>query len=248
MLTNVLFVLILFLACIVSGLVGFGSNILALPFLSLFLNVKVIVPVLVLTVLCNGVPRLLTQYRNVNLRVYLTMLPLAILGGIAGMHLVSILHEGWMKLLLSFFMLFIAIKGLLESYSVWQMPVQTKLNPPLLIIPFLGGLMQAAFACGGPIFNMYILCNLYQKDQIRATMFAIGCTSAGLITLQYLAAGVYHGQVLHFTILLLPAVLSAYIISERIFKHINGQQFLQLVYLVMIIAGIMTGYQALQLF
>ena len=60
-LSNVLFFLVLFLACIISGLVGFGSNILALPFLSLFLDVKTIVPVLVLTVLANGIPRLLRQ-------------------------------------------------------------------------------------------------------------------------------------------------------------------------------------------
>ena len=44
--SGILFFLILFLACIVSGLAGFGSNILALPFLSLFLDVKTIVPVL----------------------------------------------------------------------------------------------------------------------------------------------------------------------------------------------------------
>lgn len=101
-LSNLLFALIIFLACIVSGLVGFGSNILALPFLSFFFDTRVIVPVLVLTVLFNGLPRLLTQYRNVNLPVYFTMLPLALLGGFLGIHMVNILPESWMKLLRPF--------------------------------------------------------------------------------------------------------------------------------------------------
>ncbi len=247
MLSYILFFIILFLACIVSGLVGFGSNILALPFLSLFLDVKTIVPVLVLTVFCNGLPRLLTQYRYINLKVYGTMLPLAIIGGIIGVQMTTVLPEGIMKLLLSFLMLLIAIKGLWEQYSGWKPNAREKLHPLLHSIPIIGGMMQGAFACGGPLFNIYILLNLQEKEYIRATQFAIGSTSSCFIFLQYLAAGAYHGATLHFTLLLFPAVLLAYIVSERIFKRIDGKQFLRRVYIVLFLAGLMTGWQALKL-
>lgn len=246
-LSDVLFFLIMFLACNISGLVGFGSNILALPFLSLFLDVKTIVPVLVLTVLFNGVPRLLSQYRSINLHVYFYMLPLAALGGVCGIHLSNILHEGWMKLLLALLMMFIAGKGLWEMQSSWRPALHQKKNPLIFCIPFLGGIMQAAFACGGPIFNIYILLNLQKKEEIRATQFAIGATSASMIALQYLMTNTYQGQTLHFVFLLIPAVLLAYVVSEHIFKRINGQQFLRMVYIVLILAGLMTGYQAVKL-
>ena len=144
-LSNVMFFLIMFLACIVSGLVGFGSNILALPFLSLFLDVKTIVPVLVLTVLFNGVPRLLSQYRSINLFVYFSMLPLVALGGVCGIHLANMLHEGWMKLLLALLMIFIAGKGLRDLHSQGKPQPRAKKNPLIFCIPFLGGIMQAAF-------------------------------------------------------------------------------------------------------
>lgn len=241
---SILFFLILFFACIVSGLVGFGSNILALPFLSLFLDVKTIVPVLVLTVLCNGIPRLLTQYGSVNLMVYLYMLPLAMLGGVIGVQAASVLPEGIMKLLLSMLMLIISIKGLWELQSKFQLKPQKKHHPALYLVPIIGGIMQGAFACGGPIFNIYILLKLQKKEEIRATQFAIGATSATFIALQYLMSGVYQGQTLHFVFLLLPAVLLAYVVSEHIFKRINGQQFLHLVYVVLILAGLLTGWQA----
>lgn len=246
-LSNVMFFLIMFLACIVSGLVGFGSNILALPFLSLFLDVKTIVPVLVLTVLFNGVPRLLSQYRSINLFVYFSMLPLVALGGVCGIHLANMLHEGWMKLLLALLMIFIAGKGLRDLHSQGKPQPRAKKNPLIFCIPFLGGIMQAAFACGGPIFNIYILLNLQKKEEIRATQFAIGATSASIIALQYLMTGTYQGQTLHFVFLLVPAVLLAYVVSEHIFKRINGQQFLRMVYIVLILAGFMTGYQAIKL-
>ncbi len=242
--SGIFFFLILFFACIVSGLVGFGSNILALPFLSLFLDVKIIVPVLVLTVFCNGLPRLLTQYRHINLRVYGIMLPLAILGGIIGIRMTAILPEGIMKFLLSMLMLLIAVKGLYELHSGWKPEARAKLHPLLHIVPVLGGMMQGAFACGGPLFNIYILLNLQKKEQIRTTQFAIGATSSCFIFLQYLAAGAYHGQTLHFTVLLFPAVLLAYIVSEHIFKHIDGRQFLRIVYIVLFFAGLMTAWQA----
>ena len=245
--SSLLFFLILFTACIVSGLVGFGSNILALPFLSLFLDIKIIVPVLVLTVFCNGLPRLLTQYRHINLRLYGIMLPLAIIGGIIGVRMTSILPEGVMKLLLSILMLLIALKGLYELHSGWNMSVRKTLHPVLHIIPVIGGMMQGAFACGGPLFNIYILLNLQKKEQIRTTQFAIGATSSFFIFVQYLMAGSYQGQTLYFTLLLFPAVILAYLISEHIFKHINGRQFLHIVYLVLFFAGLMTAYQAWRL-
>ena len=245
--SSLLFFLILFTACIVSGLVGFGSNILALPFLSLFLDIKIIVPVLVLTVFCNGLPRLLTQYRHINLRLYGIMLPLAIIGGIIGVRMTSILPEGVMKLLLSILMLLIALKGLYELHSGWNMSVRKTLHPVLHIIPVVGGMMQGAFACGGPLFNIYILLNLQKKEQIRTTQFAIGATSSFFIFVQYLMAGSYQGQTLYFTLLLFPAVILAYLISEHIFKHIDGRQFLHIVYLVLFFAGLMTAYQAWKL-
>ena len=245
--SSLLFFLILFTACIVSGLVGFGSNILALPFLSLFLDIKIIVPVLVLTVFCNGLPRLLTQYRHINLRLYGIMLPLAIIGGIIGVRMTSILPEGVMKLLLSILMLLIALKGLYELHSGWNMSVRKTLHPVLHIIPVVGGMMQGAFACGGPLFNIYILLNLQKKEQIRTTQFAIGATSSFFIFVQYLMAGSYQGQTLYFTLLLFPAVILAYLISEHIFKHIDGRQFLHIVYLVLFFAGLMTAYQAWRL-
>ncbi len=86
-----------------------------------------------------------------------------------------------------------------------------------------------------------------KKEEIRATQFAIGATSASIIALQYLAEGVYQGETLHFVFLLIPAVLSAYVVSELIFKQIDGQQFLRLVYIVLIFSGLLTGWQALQL-
>ncbi|MBE6111995.1 MAG: sulfite exporter TauE/SafE family protein [Peptococcaceae bacterium] len=242
--SGILFFLILFLACIVSGLAGFGSNILALPFLSLFLDVKTIVPVLVLTVFCNGLPRLLTQYRHINLRVYGIMLPLAVIGGIIGIRLTAILPEGIMKLLLAILMLLVSVKGIYELRSGWKLTARKKLHPFLHGIPVIGGIMQGAFACGGPLFNIYILLNLQKKEQIRATQFAIGATSSCFIFLQYLAAGAYQGQTLHFALLLFPAVLLAYVVSEYIFKQIDSSQFLHIVYLVLFFAGLMTGWQA----
>jgi len=239
---------VLFCACIVSGLVGFGSNILALPVLTLFLDVKTIVPVLILTVIFNGVPRLIKQYREVNLRLYCMMIPLSLLGGVIGVQLMTKLHEGWMKFFLAILMILIAIKGLLEISGVWQLKKKEKKNPLLLVFPFLAGLMQAAFACGGPLFNIYILLNLTEKEQIRATQFAISTTTAVLVVAQYMRAGVYQGQVLQFVFLLIPAVLLAYVVSERLFKQIDGKQFLKLVYIVLILAGMLTGWQAIQLF
>ncbi len=246
---DLLFLLILFLACIVSGLAGFGSNILALPFLSLFLDLKLVVPVLVLAVLCNGIPRLLTQYRSVNLPVFLCMLPFAVGGGILGVHLAGVLHEGWMKLLLACLMLFVAAKGLRDlRLGAAARPSRIRNNPLLLAIPFLGGILQAAFACGGPVFNLYILLKLRDKNEIRATQFAIGVTSASFIAAQYLVSGAYQGQTLHFAVLLIPAVFLAYLVSEKIFRHINGPNFLRFVYLVLLLSGVLTGWQALQLF
>ena len=107
--------------------------------------------------------------------------------------------------------------------------------------------MQGAFACGAPIFNIYILSHTKKKEEIRATMFAIGATSASFIALQYLLNDVYQGKVLELTYWLILAVLLAYFVSERLFKKMNGQQFLYLGYVFLGLTGVMNGWQAIHL-
>ena len=245
LLSNLIFFFILFFACIVSGLVGFGCNILALPFLSLFFDMKLVVPVLVLAVLCNGLPRLLTQYTQVSVSVYLQMLFPSILGGFLGMHLSNFLPELFLKFTLALFLFFFAVKGLLSQKNLFCFKTSSKRNPIFLLLPFFGGILQAAFACGGPLFNLYILQTLHQKEQIRATTFAIGSTSAALIALQYFQKNVYHGQTLSFVTLLLPAVFLAFFVSERIFQHLNRKRFLFLLYLLLLFTSIITCWQAI---
>lgn len=242
------FFIVLFCSCVISGLVGFGGNILALPFLSLFLDVKTIVPVLLLTVIFNGAPRLLKGWRNVNLKCFLTMVPLALTGGFTGVYLVNTLHEGWMKLMLSVLMILIATKGLAELSGIWDIKMKEKKNPLLFVFPFMAGMMQAAFACGGPLYNLYIVLNLKQKEQIRTTQYAISITTSVVVFFKYLQDGVYQNEILNFVFLSLPAIILAYFVSEKIFHKMNGSQFLKLVYCVLILAGIMTGWQAIQLF
>jgi hypothetical protein len=42
-------------------------------------------------------------------------------------------------------------------------------------------------------------------------------------------------------------VILAYLVSEHIFKRIDGRQFLRIVYIVLFFAGLMTAYQVWKL-
>jgi uncharacterized membrane protein YfcA len=212
MLTIILIMLIFMGAGLLQGLTGFGSSLLAMPLLTLFLDVKTAVPLCILNSL------IITLYLSYKLRGFMEMrkiLPI-IIGSLPGIYLgatfLKSVDAEVIKLLLG---LLIISYGL---YSLMSEPRTRKVQSLWAYLAGFGaGFIGSAFSAGGPPVIIYTTLKGWSKDIIKATLTgfflfasisiaamhaATGLTDAGV--LKYFAAsalftfvGVYAGSLLY---------------------------------------------------
>lgn len=243
MLNHVLFALILLVTCTVEGITGFGGGILALPFLDPLVGLKHAVPVLAILGLCNSGYRTITMRQHIVKKELWTMVFFIVLGLPVGMWAFTVLPERPLKIILGIFMLYVAIKGLVEIYQPHlkaqaTRPASGKRKALFYGLLFCGGIMQGAFTSGGPFVVMYATMALNEKEAFRATLFAMWVVVNTIITARNAVSGVLTVEVGQLVLWTLPAMVLAIVISNYLQKYISGQTFNKVVYGTLLISGL----------
>jgi len=239
----ILFAFIVMLAACIEGVAGFGGNLLALPFIILFVDIKLAVPILMLVPVVNASLRMLKEYKNIYWPAFWKVTIMGIIGGFFGLTFSEYLSEAVLKLCLSLFMLFIAGKGIYELNKKADIVLCLKTHLSFaqkilyFMILFLSGFYNGAFACGGPFVAIYATNILQEKRYFRATMYSTVLVTMGVLIFKNIAEGVYTGEVLYTSLMLLPALGLGYCISSQLQGRFEGTDFLKLVYEILFIAG-----------
>lgn len=237
-----LFSLIVMLATTIEGMVGFGGNILALPFIIIFIDMELAVPALMFVPIFNASLRMISEYKNIFWPAFWKITILGLLGGFLGLFLVQYLSEIVLKVFLSIFMIFVSLKGFYELHVKTE-AILLASKPSILrrlfhfVLLLLSGIYNGAFTCGGPFVAIYATDTLKEKKYFRATMYSTVLITMGIMIAKKISAGDYTKKTLITVMLLLPALLLGYFFSSKLQKRINGELFLKFVYLVLLLAG-----------
>ncbi|OKY75871.1 MAG: permease [Desulfobulbaceae bacterium DB1] len=230
------FIFIIFLAAgFTQGLSGFGSALVALPLLSLFLDMKTAVPLCML----NGL--IITAYLSLQLRRHADwkkIIPLLI-GGMPGIYVgASFLKEAdsnLIKLLLGVMII---------SYALYNLLLTPR---PRMVKPFWAyaagfftGVIGSAFSAGGPPVIIYTTLTGWSKDDIKATLsvffFITGIAAAGA----HAVSGLTTMTVLRYHALSAAFVLLGVWIGSRCYGRIRRESYLRLMlYLLVVMGGMM---------
>lgn len=212
---------------------GFGAALVAIPLLSLFIDVKLAVPLTIL----NGL--IITTYLAASLRSHLEVkkiLPLligAIPGLFVGVILFKVISTENLKLLLGFILI------LYSSYCLLLNPKARDLKTFWAYLAgFLTGATTVILSAGGPPTIIYTTLTRWTKETIKATLtgfFAINAYLAvtaqafgGFITLEILTVFLKTGLF----------VLVGTVAGAKMTARINKQTYLRLIHLLLITMGV----------
>ncbi|MFP7753912.1 sulfite exporter TauE/SafE family protein [Thermodesulfobacteriota bacterium B35] len=226
---------VIFLAAgFVQGLTGFGSALVAIPLLSLLMDVKAAVPLCIL----NGL--VITGYLMYRLRQDLDhrrILPLLIgsfPGILVGATLLARVDSGCIRA---------GIGILLISYSLFNLLVRPR---PLCpgrawgyLAGFCTGAIGTAFSAGGPPAIIYTALTDWSKDEIRATLTGFFAANSTLIALVHALTGVTTGTTLAYFACTFFFVLAGTMLGSRLTGRINRSAYLRVVHLFLIAMGAM---------
>ncbi len=218
----------------VQGLTGFGSALVAIPLLSLIIDIKAAVPLCIL----NGL--IITIYLALHLRRHLDrakILPLVI-GSVPGVFVGATLLQKVDAGIIRF-----CIGLLLISYSIYNLFVR----PRSLGLSgrwgygagFLTGAIGAALSAGGPPAIIYTTLAGWNKEEIRATLSGFFVANGIVTAVVHAFAGVSTAATVRIFLVTAPFVLVGTVAGSHVTARINQQTYLRFIYLFLVVTGMM---------
>lgn len=223
-------------AFLIRGVTGFGSGLLMVPLLLLFLDMKLVVPTAnSLAVLC-GIFLLLTFQTRKWIRK--DVVPMLIIGSIVGAVLgICVLKRYESSLLKRLFGLFLSGYALRMLFGREQKERDLK-NYVGLIAGFLGGCLGGMFATGGPPVIIYLNSKIKDKQAFRATLIFYFLVVNTLQVVIYCCTGLISRGVLKFTLYLVPALIVGNLAGSVMHIRINQILFNRIVALILLVTGV----------
>jgi hypothetical protein len=176
----------LLIAYFIRGISGFGSGLIAIPILALWLPLTFVVPLMLLldfsaSILLSGV-----NLHQVNWREVRTLIPLSIIGITLGTHLLTSLPLQPMLITLAVFVAIFGIRSLLNMHGEkiisrwWAIPAGLG-----------GGTIGALFGTGGPPYIIYLGHRISDKTALRATFSGLILVEGSLRIGSFAYAGLF---------------------------------------------------------
>ena len=236
---------VVFITFTVEGIAGFGSTVMALPFIAVLIGVDKAVPVLSSLSILLSLFIVLRSRRNLDWREYGFIVLHVGLGVPVGLFMMDTLPKEWLIALLVCFMFFVGIRGLLSLRSS-QSPVLSEVpgKKSFLsrIVLFTGGIIQGAFSSGGPVVVMYASKALKEKSEFRAVLRSLWLSTNTVMAVKWILSGtVWTPQMGRMILGMLPFIAAGMTLGDCLHNKVDQRKFTVLVYTVLILAGVMLG-------
>lgn len=176
--------LTLVFAYTVFGMSGFGSTVIAVPILAIWLPPTVVIPLMTLGDLVAAVTVGTAGRRQVSVPELKRIMPFMVVGIVAGVAALVTVPQEPLKVALALFTLAVGVHSILN-------PSPKGTISPWWCIPAgsTAGFCASVFGAGGPINVAYLAGRLRDKGEIRSTVSTIISISATLRTTLYALAG-----------------------------------------------------------
>lgn len=231
---------IVLLAYFIRGIAGFGSGLIAVPLLALFLPLTLVVPMVLLldftaSLVMGGMDRQRVQWQELT-----WLIPFSLIGVVVGTHLLVNLPTKPMLLTLALLVLVFAIRSLLNMQG--EKPVSRGWAIPAALT---GGTVGGLFGTGGPPYVIYLNHRIRDKSLLRATFSALFFIEGAVRIINFLYAGLLPWSVWQQALLGLPLMLGALWLGGHVHTGLSHAQMTRLIGLLLLLASLSLAVKAL---
>jgi len=226
--------LIFLLAGLIQGLTGFGGGLVAIPLLCLIMDIKLAVPLSILSGLAITTAMAYELRHALDRRKILPLLVGSLPGVFAGTLLLKQADPVVINRLLGLLLLGISAVNL----TIRPRP----LNPPVIwgyVAGFFSGAITASVGAGGPPVIIYTTLTDWKKDEIKATLTGFFVLNGYITAAVHGASGVITRATLTTFAATVVFVLLGTYAGSRISGRINRRTYLRIVYLLLMGLGVM---------
>jgi uncharacterized membrane protein YfcA len=223
---------IFFLAGSIQGLTGFGGALVAIPLLSLIMDVRQAVPLAILNGLVVTTTLAYSLRRLLDHRKILPLLLGSVPGIFLGTGLLKLADPVVLGRLLGLILVAISVLNLCFA--------PRPINPPQIwgyVAGFFSGAINATVGAGGPPAIIYTTLHDWKKDEIRATLTGFFVLNGYVTAAVHASSGLVTVQTLKLFLLTCGCVLLGTMAGSRVSNRIPQRIYLRLVYLLLMVLG-----------
>ncbi|MCL5059628.1 MAG: sulfite exporter TauE/SafE family protein [Candidatus Thermoplasmatota archaeon] len=232
---------ILLAAYFIRGITGFGSGLVAVPLLALFLPLQFVVPLVLLLDFTASLVIGGLHFKRVQWGELGVLIPFGIVGVIAGTGLLVKLPPGPMLIALAGFVFIFAVRSMLDIHG--DKPASRGWAVPAALT---GGTVGALFGTGGPPYVIYLSHRIRDKSDLRATFSALFFFEGSARIVSFLVAGLLlTAQVWVAYIVALPLVLGALYLGGHMHVSLGQAQMTRLVGVLLLVSSVSLLFKAL---
>ena len=223
---------VLFLAYTIRGIAGFGSGMISVPLLALFLPVQVVVPVVVFLDYIGSASQGIRNRKLIAWREQLPLVPFTLIGVAVGLTLLKSMTSDTLAQ---------ALGGFVLVYAVYQLlPLPELRGSRVFAGPcgLMGGIIGTLFGTGGPFYVIYLGLRALDKSAFRAT-FAINFLIDGAIRLAaYATVGFFYPEVMLVMLAALPIIATAMWLGGKVHSELSQQAYVRMISVLLLCSGV----------
>ena len=228
----VLFVAVIFFSCLLQGILGYGSALVAVPLALIFLPKEtVVVSMFAVGLSLNGFLSVRIK-EPISYRPVIILFFASLLGMPVGLWILTAVSLDAMRVLVGCLVVLFTI---LLQWGRFKLPQNGVLT---VIAGFFSGLLNTSTSMSGPPVFILLSGQGLPKDQFRRTLVSFFFVSGLVAALMLLASGVMTPQRISYGVVAIPFVFLAGYVGDRISARLPERPFRILGLSVLFLAGV----------
>ncbi|PZO14733.1 MAG: sulfite exporter TauE/SafE family protein [Leptolyngbya foveolarum] len=212
-----------FAAWFVSMLVGGGSPLILIPFVTLLLGAQSVAPVLTIGSVLGNAQRGILLWKYIDWSLTLWQVPGVIVGSLLGAYAFTRVDAEGLQLFIAIALLYLVLHALLsDRLNLPSFKFQTWHFLPL---GFLNAIASGLIGSTGPILNPAYLSYGLEKESMVATRAANLTLTHIIKILAYTALGVLSPKLVGYGLVIGLAALPANWLGKKVLERMSADQF-----------------------
>jgi hypothetical protein len=238
--TYLLLCLVVFFAGFIHGLSGFGSILLSLPLLAIFLDIKAVIPLVALYGLAITILLLFQLWRHLALAKLYPLLVGAFPGVPVGVFFLKTLDRSTIQWILGIILVLYSLYALF-SRSTHQ-GIKERWG---YFFGFLAGCLGGALSATGPAVIVYTSLQAWDKDRIKVTLQGFFLISGIVVVFFHAINGLTTLPILKLFFVSVPAMILGTYAGAFVYTKVGEQNYKRIILLLIALLGVFQIYRAL---
>ncbi len=226
--------IVIFFAGFTQGLSGFGSVLVSLPLLAIFLDIKTVIPLMSLFGIVISIILLMQLYRSLSIKRLVVMLLGTVPGIPAGVLLLQNVSATVLQLVLGGILITFA------GYALFlKLPQLTTGRVSELTSGFLAGCLGGSIGASGPPVIIYTAVQPWSKDEIKSSLTGYFLITGIGVSMTHAAAGIITREVLIYFFAGLASLVLGVFAGTRMYGRINEATYKKAICVLLLILGVL---------